>query len=336
MHPTNLKESNHSVLNFIYYPISAVLWFWHKVWSLVLDPASGLSWALAIVFLVFTIRILLVKPMANQLRSARRMQEFQPKMQELKKKYGNDRQRLALEMRNAQKEMGANPLASCLPALVQVPIFIGLFHVLRSFNRTGTHVGELNMSIEQTRNTPNYVFGVDEVQSFLDARLFGSPLSGFISMPADTYSAFSPTGVAPDFTKANIIFIVVPLMLASAVIMHFTARMSMDRSKRRQAANPVANDDPRAAQMQMQMDLMQKMMLWVMPIMYLMGGFWWQVGLALYMFVNNLWTLIQQKLLFDKMDAEEEAEKQAKIAAKRTNAPQVGVRPANPKKSKKR
>ncbi|WP_185770576.1 membrane protein insertase YidC [Corynebacterium anserum] len=325
------------MLNFIYYPISAVLWFWHKVFSFVLDPASGVTWALAIIFLVFTIRILLVKPMANQLRSSRKMAEFQPKMQELQRKHKNDQQTLALEMRKAQKEMGFNPLASCLPMLVQIPIFIGLFHVLRSFNRTGGHVGELGMTVEQTRNTGNYVFGVEEVQSFLDARLFGTPLSAFISMSPDNYGAFSDIGVPPDFTKMNIILVVVPLMLASAVMMHFNARMSLDRQKKRQAQQPKKDPkDPKAQQMQMQMDMMQKMMLWVMPIMYLMGGFLWQVGLALYMVTNNLWTLVQQKLLFDKMDREEEAEREAKAAAKRTSAPKVGVRPTNTKKRKKK
>ena len=324
------------MLNFIYYPISAVLWFWHKAFSLVLDPASGITWGLAIIFLVFTIRILLVKPMANQLRSTRKMAEFQPKMQELQRKYKNDQQTLALEMRKLQKDMGFNPLASCLPMLVQIPIFIGLFHVLRSFNRTGGTFSELGMTVEETRNTPNYIFGVDEVQSFLDARLFGSPLSAYISMDPGNYDAFSPLGVAADFTRNNIIFVVVPLMLASAVMMHFSARMSMDRQKKRQAANPKKPaDDQKAQQMQMQMDLMQRMMLWVMPVMYLMGGFLWQTGLALYMFTNNLWTLVQQRLLFAKMDREEEEEKEAKAALKRTSAPKVGARPDNPKKGKK-
>lgn len=325
------------MLNFIYYPISAVLWFWHKVFSFVLDPASGVTWALAIMFLVFTIRILLVKPMANQLRSSRKMAEFQPKMAELQRKYKNDQQTLALEMRKLQKEMGFNPLASCLPMLVQIPIFIGLFHVLRSFNRTATGVGQLGMSIEETRNTPNYVFGVEEVQSFLDARLFGTPLSAYISMDPANYSAFSPVGVDPDFTRLNIILVVLPLMLASAVMMHFSARMSLDRQKKRQAAQPKKDpNDIKAQQMQMQMDMMQKLMLWVMPVMYLMGGFLWQTGLALYMFTNNLWTLVQQRFLFAKMDREEEEERQAKIAAKRTSAPKVGVRPQNSKKGKKK
>lgn len=324
------------MLDFIYYPISGVLWFWHKVFSFVLDPASGITWLLAIVFLVFTIRVVLVKPMANQMRSARRMQEFQPKMQELQRKYKNDRQALAIEMRKVQKEMGVNPLASCLPALVQMPIFLGLFHVLRSFNRTGTTFGAPGMSVEETRNTPNYFFGVNEVQSFLDARLFGSPLSGYISMDPANYNAFSPEGMGIDFTRTNIILLIVPLMLASAVMMHFTARMSIDRTKKRQAANPKKPVDEKAQAMQMQMDMMQRLMLWVMPVLYLTGGFMWQVGLAVYMFANNAWTLVQQKLLYEKMDREEEAEKEAKLAARRTSAPKVGARPVNPKKKGKR
>ncbi|MGV0408998.1 membrane protein insertase YidC [Corynebacterium resistens] len=324
------------MLDFVYYPISGVLWFWHKLFSFVLDPSSGVTWALAIVFLVFTIRIFLIKPMANQLRSSRKTQEFQPKMQELQRKHKNDREKLAIEMRKLQKEMGVNPLASCIPALIQMPIFIGLFHVLRSFNRTANSFGAPGMTVQETRNTPNYFFGVDEVQSFLDARLFGSPLSGYISMDPANYSAFSPEGAGIDFSRMNIILIIVPLMLASAVMMHFTARMSIDRSKKRQAANPKKDADPRQQQMQMQMDMMQRMMLWVMPVLYLTGGFMWQVGLAIYMFVNNAWTVAQQKLLFAKMDREEAEEKEAKLAAQRTSAPKVGVRPNNPKKKGKR
>lgn len=327
-------EITRDVLTYVYYAISGVLWFWHKAFSYVLNPDSGITWALSIVFLVFTIRILLVKPVANQLRSGRKMQEMQPRMQELQRKYKNDQQTLLMESRKLQKEMGVNPLAACLPMLVQLPIFIGLFHVLRSFNRTGTGFGQLGMSIEETRNTPNYFFSVEQVQSFLDARIFGAPLSGFMSMSEDVFPAFSPDG-SVDFTRMNIIMVVLPLMLASAVMMHFTARMSMNRTKKRQAAKPSKPQDERAAMMQSQMDMMQRLMLWFMPVIYLMGGYMWQVGLALYMFANNLWTITQQSILYKKMDAEEEAEIEAKKAAKRTNAPKVGAKPNNPKKRKK-
>ena len=78
------------------------------------------------------------------------------------------------------------------------------------------------------------------------------------------------------------------------------------------------------------------MMLWFMPVLYLLGGFAWQVGLALYMVTNMTWSYLQQFFLYKKMDAEEEAEKEAVAAAKRTSAPKVGARPDNPKKKGKK
>ena len=184
------------MLNFVYWPISAILWFWHKLLSYVLDPGWGITWVLSIVLLTFTIRVFLVKPSLNQMRSSRKMSELQPRMAEIRSKYKNDQQKQMEEIRKVQKEMGVNPIAGCLPLLVQMPVFLGLFHVLRSFNRTGTGSGQLGLSVEQNRNTANYIFSPSDVQSFLDARLFGVPLSSYISMPESMYQAFPG-----DFTK---------------------------------------------------------------------------------------------------------------------------------------
>ncbi|CAB0886274.1 membrane protein insertase YidC [Corynebacterium diphtheriae] len=317
------------MLNFIYWPISAILWFWHKVVSFVLDPGSGLSWVLAIVLLTFTIRALLVKPMLNQMRSMRKMQELQPLMQEIRKKYPNDQQKLMEETRKLQKEMGVNPVAGCLPVLVQTPVFIGLFHVLRSFNRTGTGTGQLGLSPEVNRETANYIFSAADVQSFLDARLFGVPLSAFISMPKEMYQAFQPV----DFTRTDIALVAAPLIVIIVLATHFNARLSVDRQKARRESGlqkPPAND-----QMQMQMDMMNRMMLWFMPLTILFTGVWWHLGLLFYMVSNNIWTFFQQRWIFDKIDAEEAAEIEAKKAAKRATAPRPGQRPQQGKKKKK-
>lgn len=318
------------MLNFVYYPISAILWFWHKAVSLVLNPDSGLSWVLAIVLLTCTIRALLVRPTIKQMRSMRKMQELQPKMQEIRTKYKNDQQKMMEETRKLQKEMGVNPLAGCLPMLVQMPVFLGLFHVLRSFNRTGTGAGQLGLSIEENRNLPNYVFSAQDVQSFLDARVFGIPLSAYISMPQDMYQAFQPV----DFTKTSIAIVAVPLILIIVVAIHMNARMSVDRQKARIASGrqkPAGND-----QMQMQMDMMNKMMLWFLPLTILITGVFWHIGLLFYMVSNNVWTFFQQRWVFSRMDAEEEAELAAKKEAKRASAPRPGQRPNNPKKKGKR
>ena len=302
---------------------------WYKFFGLFLNPNSGVTWALSIIFLVFTIRIFLFKPMANQMRSGRKMQELQPKMQELRAKYKNDPQSLAIESRKLQKEMGFNPLASCLPALVQGPIFLSLYHVLRSFNRTGTGRTELGMTVEQTRNTPNYGFGTQEVQSFLDARLFGAPLSSYIRMPEKAFNAFSARGDI-DFTRSNILMVAIPLIIISSLATHINARNMVRRNKARQVTDPKKN--AQNPQLAMQANIMNNMMLWVFPVTILITGIFWQIGLLTYMLANNLWTLGQQIIIFNKMDREEEEEKKAKAEAQRATAPKVGQKPQNTKK----
>ena len=318
------------MLNFVYWPISAVLWFWHKLFSFVLDPGSGLSWVLAIVFLTFTVRILLFKPTINQMRSSRRMQEMQPRMAEIRSKYKNDQQKQMEEMRKLQKEMGVNPLAGCLPLLVQMPVFLGLFHVLRSFNRTGTGTGQLGMSVEENRNTANYIFSPADVQSFLDARLFGAPLSSYIAMKQDMYSAFQPV----DFDRTTIAIVCVPLILITALATHFNAKMAINRQAARQASGKA--NAPQSDAMANQMQMMNKLMVWFMPATLLFTGVLWHIGLLFYMGANNIWTFFQQRYIFAKMDAEEEAELAAKQALQRASAPKPGQRPNNPKKGGKK
>ena len=308
------------MLNFVYWPISAILWFWHKLLSYVLDPGWGITWVLSIVLLTFTIRVFLVKPSLNQMRSSRKMSELQPRMAEIRSKYKNDQ----------QKEMGVNPIAGCLPLLVQMPVFLGLFHVLRSFNRTGTGSGQLGLSVEQNRNTANYIFSPSDVQSFLDARLFGVPLSSYISMPESMYQGFS----GAEFTRTDIMMVAIPLILITATATHFVARMGVNRQKARLASGK--QSAPANDQMQMQMDMMNRMMVWFMPLTILFTGAFWHIGLLFYMVSNNIWTFFQQRFIFNKMDAEEEAEIQAKKDTQRASAPKPGVKPNNPKKNKKR
>ncbi len=104
--------------------------------AFVLGPSNFFAWALSVMFLVFTLRALLYKPFVRQIRTTRQMQELQPQIKALQKKYGKDRQRMALEMQKLQREHGFNPILGCLPMLAQIPVFLGLYHVLRSFNRT--------------------------------------------------------------------------------------------------------------------------------------------------------------------------------------------------------
>lgn len=322
------------MLNFIYWPVSAVLWFWHWLLSLVLNPASGITWVLAIVLLTWTLKAVMVKPTINQLRSSRRMQEIQPKLQEVRSKYANDRTKQAEEMQKVYKESGVRPVAGCLPMLAQVPMFIGLFHVLRSFDRTvavakgfgGTTTDP--MSVEQNRQIANYIFSPDLVQQFLDAKVFGIPLVANLRVNSPTLEGI---------TTGHAAIIIVPLIVIIATLTHFNARMSLSRQEQRRASGKTAAPQGENAEMMaQQMAMMNKMMLWVAPAMLVFSGFIWPLGLLFYMLSNTVWTFFQTRMVYAKMDREEEEELQAKAELKRTAAPKPGARKTDKRTKKQR
>ena len=95
-------------------------------------PASGLAWGLSIVILVVLIRVCLIPLFVKQVHAQRKMAKHAPQLQELRKKYKGDKQRLNEETMKFYKENGVNPLAGCLPMIPQLIIFYALFNVLRA------------------------------------------------------------------------------------------------------------------------------------------------------------------------------------------------------------
>ncbi|MBY4128635.1 membrane protein insertase YidC [Rhodococcus fascians] len=277
------------MLDFVYYPVSAVLWFWHRAFGFVLGPDNGFAWALAVIFLVFTLRAVLIKPFVGQIRSQLVMKKLQPRIKEVQKKYSGDKARQATEMRKLQQEHGFNPLMGCLPLLAQAPVFIGLLHVLRSFNRTGTGFGHLGMTAQENANTANYVFSASDVQSFLDARLFGAPISAAISSSREVLEAFGPFGGVPSVW--SIAFVAVPLMIVAAIATHLNSRASIARQ------DGAAADNPQTA-------IMNKLTLWVFPAGVLVGGSLLPVAVLLYFTSNNIWTYVQQHVVYRRIDRE--------------------------------
>ncbi|GGP38376.1 membrane protein insertase YidC [Saccharothrix coeruleofusca] len=289
------------MLNFIYYPVSFILWCWHWVFGHIFGESSGFAWALAVVFLVFTLRALLFKPFVGQVRSMRKMQEFAPELQKIKKKYANDRQRQAQEMQKLQAEHGVNPLGGCLPMLVQIPVFIGLFHVLRSFKPGWGEV---------------YFFDAKGVESFVNAKLFGANLSTFITMPADQLQQFATS-------RNAVLFVAIPLMIVASIATHFTARHSVGRQTQAAADNP-------------QTAIMNKLTLYIFPLGVLVGGFFFPIAILLYWLSNNAWTLGQQYVVYHRIDREEEAKKVAATTQRQALAPKPGQKPAPKTAQKKR
>ncbi len=296
-------------LDIVYYPVSAIMWLWYKAFGFVLGPSNFFAWALAVMFLVFTLRALLYKPFVRQIRTMRQMQELQPQIKALQKKYGKDRQRMALEMQKLQREHGFNPILGCLPMLAQIPVFLGLYHVLRSFNRTATGGFGFGhpMSVAQNRATGNYVFSPTDVGHFLDANLFGAPIGAFMTQRTGL-EAFT------EFSRPAVIAVGVPVMILAGVATYFNSRASIARQSPEAAANP-------------QTAMMNKLALYVFPLGVVVGGPFLPLAIILYWFSNNIWTFGQQHYVFGMIEKEEEAKKQEAIQRRAANAPAPGAKP---------
>ncbi|KZB79722.1 membrane protein insertase YidC [Amycolatopsis regifaucium] len=270
------------------YPVSAILWFWHKVFGAFLSPGSGAAWVLSIAFLVFTLRLLLVKPALSALRAGRRTQALAPQLRKIQEKYGKDRQRMAKEIQKLHADNGSSPLAGCLPALVQLPVFLSLYWVLRDFTPGARS---------------NHVFDRAEVESFLNAGVFGAKLGNWLSQPAAELAAFGT-----DHT--DMFAVGIPLMLVAGLATFFSMRSSLNRQ---------TSAAPQAAGI-------TKLMMYLAPLGMLVSGSFFPVpiGVLLYFLATNVWTLGQQHFLTKVLDREEAARVVVKPKA---TAPRPGQKP---------
>ncbi len=300
-------------LGFIYYPVSAIMWVWYKLFAYLLGPKNFFAWALSVMFLVFTLRAILYKPFVRQIRTTRQMQELQPQIKALQKKYKNDRQRMALEMQKLQRDHGFNPILGCLPMLAQIPVFLGLFHVLRSFNRTTGGFGQVHMSVEANRATGNYIFSAGDVANFLDANLFGAPL-GATMIQTTGLDAFT------EFNRWAVAGVAIPLMVLAGVATYFNSRASIARQSPEAQANP-------------QTQIMNRLALYVFPLGVVVGGPFLPLAIILYWVANNIWTFGQQHYVFNNIAKEEEEKKQADLERRAANAPKPGAKPTRGGKS---
>ncbi len=130
-----------------------------------IHSAIGLPWAWAIIALTILVRIALVPLTVKQIRSMQHLQQHAPELKAIQQKYKGDRQRMNEEVMKFYRENQINPAASCLPILVQIPIFISLYYVLRDFERDvfpkypGSDLGWLNVVPNITDNITDHWSG---------------------------------------------------------------------------------------------------------------------------------------------------------------------------------
>src|SRR3954449_6638350 len=101
-----------------------ILRFWHNT--------VGLGWGPSIIFLTITIRLAILPLTFKQVRSMQEMQRFSPEMKRIRDRYKDDKTRQNEELMKLYQEHGFNPLGSCLPLVLQLPFFFGLYQTLRS------------------------------------------------------------------------------------------------------------------------------------------------------------------------------------------------------------
>ncbi len=235
----------------LYFLISAVLLFWHQVFGDIFGPASGAAWALSIIGLTLVIRAALIPLFVKQIKSQRNLQLLQPKVKELQKKYGHDRELLGKETMKLYKDTGTNPFSSCLPLIVQMPIFIGLFRLLDQAAKQGEGRGLLTDL---------------QARQFADAELFGAPLSATFKTANGDMHVMVLAGI---------------LVLAMTFTMFLTQRQLIKKGMPKSAL-----EGPMAQQ--------QKIMIFVLPIVFGISGVFFPIGVLLYWTTSNLWTMGQQ------------------------------------------
>lgn len=284
------------ILDWLRTGVSWVLVQFHTLLSNFMDPTSGWTWTLSIVGLVIVMRILLIPLFVKQIKAQRNLQIIQPQMKEIQKKYAGDKERQSKEMMKLYKETGTNPLASCLPILLQAPIFFALFSVLQGIAML----------------QPEGVFNWDRYAALLfnahDASIWGVPLyATFLNASEVAADGFSPTAT---------------IVLASILILLMSGTTFL--TQRQLIVKNTAPGNPMVRQ--------QKILLYVFPVVFAVGGVNFPIGVLIYWFTTNLWTMGQQFYVirnnpqpgtpaFEAL----EARKSAKIARKGGVIPDVEV-----------
>ncbi len=245
-------------------PVGYLLAYIHTGLSTFLISSSGPSWALSIVLLTVIVRLLLFPLFVKQIKSQRRMQQLAPKIKELQKAHKGDRETMNTEMMKLYKENNANPISGCLPLLLQLPVFFALFTVIREF-RTTAGSGRFGLSREQL---------IEGAQ----AKVFGAPISAVFNSPAELIAQLDAS-----HTTVRVVAAVMVVLMGATTF--WTQRQMIARS---------GTTDP-------QQIMVQKLLLYVLPLSFAVSGVFFPIGVLLYWLTTNVWSMGQQAWVIKRM-----------------------------------
>ncbi len=227
--------------------VAWILYGWHTALTTIGIPAdSGFAWVFSIVGLVVVMRAAMIPLFVKQIHASRRMQLIQPEVQKIQAKYKGksdpeSRQAMTQETMDLYKRTGTNPFGSCLPILVQSPFFFGLFRVLNGLEKIAT--GE---------NQPIGPMSKQLAAQAEQSTLFGAQLS-------DTF-------LGADGLATQIVTVVLIILMSATTFL--TQRQLMMKNMPASAL-----DNPFAQQ--------QKLLLYVLPIIFAVSGVNFPIGVLI-------------------------------------------------------
>lgn len=256
----------------ILYPIEWVvawiMYLCHQFFTFLgLPDGAGIAWVLSIVGLTIVIRVLLTPLFFKQIKSSRAMQMIQPELQAIQKKYKNrqdpaSREAMGRETMALYKKHGTNPMASCMPILLQTPVFFALFRVLNALG-----------GIADGSKSPIGPIDKEVAMAAEQSTLLGAPLSAtFLHDP----------------TSASIKVVAAILIVAMCATLYITQKqLTMKNMPAASLVGPMAQT--------------QKIMLYMMPAMMAISGVNFPIGVLIYWVVTNLWSTGQQFYTINRM-----------------------------------
>lgn len=232
--------------------------FYNPVYNLfaalvLIFPGYSLGWAIITITLI--IRLALLIPQQKMLVSQRRMQVIQPKIKAIQEEHKGDQATIGMKMMELYKKEGVNPLGSCLPILIQIPILIVLYQVILNISNPG------NLA---------HLYQIDWLQSFrnitISSHFFGLELE----------------------KSGGIVGIV--LGVVTGGLQFGQMWLSQKKIKANQPEKEEKPKDPNMPDMQQ----MQKMMIYIFPAMAAIFAFQFPAGVGLYWLVGTLFMIVQQ------------------------------------------
>lgn len=254
-----------SLLTPIKWVIEAVLVGFHwMLTSVGMPAAAGLTWVLSIVGLVLVVRAALIPLFVRQIKSQRKMLEVAPQLKKIQDKYKGkkdqfSREAMQRETMQLYRNAGTSPFSSCLPLLIQMPIFFSLFSVLNEAGKAGA--GLLTRTLSQ---------------QFYNSELF--PGAGLKYSIQSAWTQGEPA----------VVFIAAAMIVLMTVSQFVTQLQIMSKNQ-----SPEMKESPMYRQ--------QRMLLYVLPLVFIFSGIAFPIGVMFYWLTSNVWTMVQQYVVIRNM-----------------------------------